>query len=226
MRNAFLLCAALISAPVLAEDAFLRDLAVTRGYSLGRPSRAAPVADGSTVLFLRAEPRSPVNSLYAFDVASGQTRVLITPEQILKGAEEKLSQAEKAQRERQRISTRGFTGFQLSDDGKLILATLSGKLYVVRRADNDVTELKTGTAPPLNATWSPDATRIAYVHDRDLYVYDLKGKRETRLTKSSDPAISNGLAEFVAQEEMARVQGFWWAPDGKSLAYEEADNRG
>ena len=31
--------------------------------------------------------------LYAFDVASGQTRVLITPEQILKGAEEKLSQA-------------------------------------------------------------------------------------------------------------------------------------
>ena len=22
------------------------------------------------------------------------------------------------------------------------------------------------------------------------------------------------------------MQGFWWAPDGKSLAYEEADNRG
>ena len=156
----------------------------------------------------------------------GRPKRCITPAQILKGAEEKLSQAERAQRERQRISTRGFTSYQLSDDGKLILVSLSGKLYVVRRADNDVTALDTGKTPALNPTWSPDATKIAYVHERDLYVYDLAKKRETRLTKSTDPAISNGLAEFVAQEEMRRVQGFWWAPDGKSLAYEEADNRG
>ena len=217
---------AAVAAPAFAEDQFLRELAVTRSYNLGRPTHAEPTADGATVLFLRSEPRAPVSSLWAFDVATGQARVLITPEQILKGADEKLSQAEKAQRERQRISTRGFTTFQLSDDGKLILVTLSGKLYVVRRADNDVTELKTGALPPLNPTWSPDATKIAYVHERDLYVYDLKTKRETRLTRSSDPAISNGLAEFVAQEEMGRVRGFWWSPDGKQLAYEEADNRG
>ncbi len=217
---------AAVATPALAEDSFLRELAVTRSYNLGRPMHAEPTADGTTVLFLRTEPRAPVSSLYAFDVATGQTRVLITPEQILKGAEEKLSQAEKAQRERQRISTRGFTSYQLSDDGKLVLVALSGKLYVVRRADNDVTELKTGALPPLNPTWSPDATRIAYVHERDLYVYDLKSKRETRLTRSTDPAISNGLAEFVAQEEMGRVRGFWWSPDGKQLAYEEADNRG
>jgi len=227
MRNALLLCVLVaVAAPARAEDQFLRELAVTRNYMLGRPTKAEPTADGTAVIFLRTEPRSPVSSLYAFDVQSGQTHVLITPQQILKGAEEKLSQAEKAQRERQRISTRGITGFQLSDDGKLVLVTLSGKLYVVRRADNDVTALDTGTLPPLNAAWSPDATKIAYVHERDLYVYDLKQKRETRLTKSTDPAISNGVAEFVAQEEMARVQGFWWAPDGKSLAYEEVDNRG
>src|SRR5439155_4538324 len=63
-------------------------------------------------------------------------------------------------------------------------------------------------------------------HERELYVYDIKTKKETRLTKSTNPAVTNGLAEFVAQEEMARVDGFWWAPDGKSLAFEEADNRG
>ena len=217
---------AAVVTPARAEDQFLRELAVTRSYNLGRPMHAEPTADGAAVIFLRTEPRSPVTSLYAFDVATGQTKVLITPEQILKGADEKLSQAEKAQRERQRISTRGFTSFQLSDDGTLILAGLSGKLYAVRRADNDVTELQTGTLPPLNPTFSPDATKIAYVHERDLYVYDLKTKHETRLTRSTDPAISNGLAEFVAQEEMGRVRGFWWSPDGTKLAYEEADNRG
>ena len=227
MRTAVLLClVAAVAAPAWAEDSFLRELAVTRNFTLGRPTHAEPTPDGKTVLFLRTEARSPVNSLYAFDVATGQTRVLLTPAELLKGAEEKLTQAEKAQRERQRISTRGFAGYQLSEDGKLVLVSLSGKLYAVRLADKDVSELQTGATPPLNPTWSPDGTKVAYAHERDLYVYDLKQKRETRLTTSTDPAITNGLAEFVAQEEMARVQGFWWAPDSRSLAYEEADNRG
>ncbi|MGZ3440960.1 MAG: DPP IV N-terminal domain-containing protein, partial [Polyangia bacterium] len=226
MRITLVVCTLAVATPALAEDQFLRDLAVTRNYNLGRPSHSEPTADGAAVLFLRSEPRAPVNSLYAFDVATGQAKQLLTPAQILKGADEKLSAAERAQRERQRISTRGFSGYDLSDDGKLILLSLSGKLYLVRRADNDVTELATGKGPALNPTLSPDATKIAYVHERDLYVYDVKQKRETRLTRSTNPAISNGLAEFVAQEEMGRVAGFWWSPDGSKLAYEEADNRG
>lgn len=226
MRSLLVIALVAVATPALADDQFLRDLAVTRSYDLGRPTHAEPTADGKSVLFLRTEPRSPVSALYVYDVASTQTRELITPAEILKGAQEKLSQAEKSQRERQRISTRGFTGYQLSDDGKHILVSLSGKLYVVRLADRDVTELKTGALPPLNPTWSPDATKIAYVHERDLYVYDLKSKREMRLTRSTDPAVSNGLAEFVAQEEMGRVHGFWWSPDGKQLAYEQADNHG
>ncbi|MCU1278161.1 MAG: family peptidase, partial [bacterium] len=93
MRITLVLCALVVATPAFAEDSFLRELAVTRNYSLGRPTHPEPTADGSAVLFLRTEPRSPVNSLYAFDVATGQTRVLLTPEQILKGAEEKLSAA-------------------------------------------------------------------------------------------------------------------------------------
>lgn len=223
---ALLLVGSVASAAETNGDQFLREVAVTRGYQLGRPMKAHPTPDGKTVLFLRSQPKEPLNALYAFDVATGQTRTLLTPEQLLQGAEEKLSTAEKAQRERQRISTRGFSGYEISDDGASILVALSGKLYLVRRADGDVTELKTGTTPALNPTFSPDGSKIAYVHERDLWVYDLKSKRETRLTRSTDPAISNGLAEFVAQEEMRRVDGFWWAPDGRSLAFEEADNRG
>src|SRR5437016_10293975 len=35
--------------------------------------------------------------------------------------------------------------------------------------------------------------------------------------------LTHGLAEFVAQEEMDRSSGFWWSPDSRSIAYEEAD---
>ena len=82
-----------------APDAgFLKQYALTRGFSLGRPLSAVPTPDGKSVLFLRAHARDPAQSLYEFDVATGQTRELLTPESLLKGAEEALSAAEKSRR--------------------------------------------------------------------------------------------------------------------------------
>src|SRR5262245_13729689 len=67
---------------------FLRDYAETRGFMLGRPVKAKPTPDGKAVLFLRSQPRIPKLSLYEFDVATGKTRELLTPEKLLKGVEE------------------------------------------------------------------------------------------------------------------------------------------
>ncbi|HXG10706.1 MAG TPA: alpha/beta fold hydrolase [Gemmataceae bacterium] len=205
---------------------YLRDHAETRGFLLGRPVRAKPTPDGKAVLFLRSQARVPKLSLYEFDTTTGQTRQLLTPEQLLQGAEEKLSPEEKARRERQRVSVGGFTDFQLSDDGSLILLSLSGKLYVVRRATGQVTELKTGAGTLLDPKFSPDGKRVAYVRDYDLYVYDLTADQERRLTTGGSATKTHGLAEFVAQEEMHRHSGYWWSPDSKFLVYEEADAAG
>src|SRR5215470_12957227 len=124
------------------DTRYLRDHAETRGFMLGRPVKAKPTADGKAVLFLRAQARVPKLRLYEFDVATTKTRELLTPEKVLQGAEEQLSPEEKARRERQRVSVGGFTDFQLSDDGALILVSLSGKLYVVERATGKVRALK------------------------------------------------------------------------------------
>src|SRR5437867_1963279 len=70
---------------------YLRDHAQTRGFTLGRPVAAKPTPDGNAVLFLRAQARVPKMELYEFNTATGQTRCLLTPEQVLKGAEEHLS---------------------------------------------------------------------------------------------------------------------------------------
>lgn len=205
---------------------YLRDLAQTRRFQFGRPVRPQPTPDGKSVLFLRSRPRSGRLSLFAFDVAAGSTRELLTPEAVLKGAVEKLSPEEKAQRERMRVSAGGFTSYQLSKDGSLILLGLSGKLYLVRRDSGNVQELKTGSGPLLNPTFAPDGAKIAYVRGHDLYVLVLATQKETRLTTGGSAEVSHGTAEFVAQEEMARFAGFWWAPDSLALAYQETDNRG
>src|SRR5690349_12068602 len=77
--------------PVNAADAhFLRDYAETRGFMLGRPVKAKPTPDGKAVLFLRAEPRKARMNLFEFDVATGKTKELLTPEKLRQGGEEHL----------------------------------------------------------------------------------------------------------------------------------------
>jgi dipeptidyl-peptidase 4 len=210
----------------VVDSRYLQDHAATRGFTLGRPVRATPTPDGSAVLFLRAQARVARLSLYELDVASGVTRELLTPEQLLAGAEEQLSPEEKAHRERMRVSFGGLTGFQLSDDGAILLVTLSGRLYTVRRADGSVRELATGRGTLLDPRLAPDGRRVAYVLDHDLYVFDLERGVETRLTTGGSEQLTHGLAEFVAQEEMRRFSGYWWSPDSQWIAYEEADASG
>ncbi|HEY1859805.1 MAG TPA: DPP IV N-terminal domain-containing protein, partial [Gemmataceae bacterium] len=229
-----LLCAGALAAgadstpakEVPLDARYLRDHAATRGFMLGRPTAAKPTPDGKAVLFLRAQARVPKMGLYEFDVATGKTRELLTPEQVLKGSDEHLSAEEKARRERQRVSVGGFTSFQLSEDGALILLGLSGKLYVVTRAAGEVHELKTAPGTLLDPRFSPDGKQIAYVRDGDVYVYDLHGNKEHRVTTGGAEKKTHGLAEFVAQEEMHRHSGYWWSPDSTFLAYEEADTEG
>ncbi|MFO0966469.1 MAG: DPP IV N-terminal domain-containing protein [Gemmataceae bacterium] len=222
----FLLPATLLAGEMKVKDTgFLHDYAVTRGFMRGRPIKAKPTPDDKAVLFLRSDAKSPKLSLFEFTIADRATRTLLTPEEVLKGAEEKLSPEEKAIRERMRISAAGFADFQLAPAGDGILLSLAGRLYIVSRKDKAVRELKTGRGPLLDPKFSPDMRYVSYVRDNDVHLYDLATDKELRLTTGGTEEVSNGLAEFVAQEEMDRFAGYWWAPDGKSVVLQQSDAR-
>ncbi|WP_164012721.1 S9 family peptidase [Pyxidicoccus trucidator] len=228
---------ALLSAPVLAqskpsaspqsvaEPSLPRQLAETSYFSVGRPGLTSITPDEKTVYFLRASPTSRLQTLFAFDVATGQTREVLTPEALLKGAEETLSAEEKARRERMRLRASGFTSFELTRDGEKLRLGLSGRLYVVERASGKVTEVKTGPGV-IDPSFSPDGRQVAYVRDNDVYRVELASNREHRVTRGGTPGKPHGLAEFLAQEEMGRYSGYWWSPDAKLLAYTEVDTAG
>ena len=128
--------------PAALGDVFLRDYAQTRGFMLGRAVNAHAHAgrQGPCCFCAARSAREPSQELYEFDVASGQTRRLLSPQDALKGASDKLSPEEKARRERQRISVGGFTAYSISKDSARVLLQLSGKLYVLTRASGEVTE--------------------------------------------------------------------------------------
>jgi dipeptidyl-peptidase-4 len=176
------------------------------------------------VIFLRGGARDPILRLYEFSIADGKLREIQTPEKILRGAEEKLTAEERSRRERQRQSLRGFTSFELSKDGTKVLVALSSKLYLIDRASGDTVELP--GANWIDPRFSPDGRRIAAVSGGELHVIDLESRKDLAVTSGAMETIQHGMAEFVAQEEMDRREGYWWSPDSKMLVYQETDNTG
>ena len=210
--------------PESADLRYFRELVETRNYSLGQPVSPQLTPDGKAVIFLRGGARDPVLRLYEFTIAEGKLREVLTPEKLLQGGEEKLSAEERSRRERERQSLRGFTSFQLSKDGTKLLVALSSKLYVVTRADGKVLELPGKNW--IDPHFSPDGRRVAAVAGGEVHVIDLETKADDALTSGASETLEHGTAEFVAQEEMDRHTGFWWAPDSQSIVYQETDNSG
>jgi dipeptidyl-peptidase-4 len=210
--------------PESADLRYFRELIETRNYSLGQPVSPQLTPDGNAVVFLRGGAREPVLRLYEFTIADGTLREILTPEKLLQGADEKLTAEERSRRERERQSLRGFTSFQLSKDGSKLLVALSSRLYLIARSDGRVTELPGRNW--IDPHFSPDGRSVAAVSGGELHVIDLEKLTEIALTFGATETVQHGTAEFVAQEEMDRHEGFWWSPDSQSIVYQETDNSG
>jgi dipeptidyl-peptidase 4 len=221
---ALFVCSVRAAEPESADLRYFRELVETRNYSLGQPVSPQLTPDGKAVVFLRGGARDPVLRLYEFTIADGSLREILTPEKLLQGAEEKLTAEERSRRERERQSLRGFTSFQLSKDGSKLLVTLSSRLYLVARSDGRVTELPGRNW--IDPHFSPDGRAVAAVSGGELHVINLETLADTALTSGASETLQHGTAEFVAQEEMDRHEGFWWSPDSQSIVYQETDNSG
>lgn len=219
-------------APSKPKDGVLKSISETNSFMLGRPGHIRFVPDGSAILFLRSAPTSRSASIYELDVASGKEKLLLSAETLLAGGQETLSVEEKAARERKRISTGGFTSFDLSQDGQKIVLQLSGKIWIFERKTGKFGALALPAGVVLDPRLSPNGQALAFVRDKELYVASLGGGTNpshhvneiVQLTTGAGGEISHGTAEFVAQEEMSRFAGYWWSPDGMAIAYQRTDN--
>ena len=204
----------------------LQTQVATRNFRLGTPLQMKVTRDGQAVLFLRSGSRDPKQSLYETSLKTGETKLLLSPEALGSGGEV-LSPEEKARRERLRISTTGFTSFELSADDRSVLVTTSGRLYVVRRATGAFHELPTGAGSAFDPHFSPNGHLVAYVRDNDVYriATEPSGDKasEIAVTHGGTELVPNGMAEFIAAEELDRARGFWWSPDGARILYETYD---
>jgi dipeptidyl-peptidase 4 len=222
-------------------DTFPRQQARTQRFTLGIPRAFRISPDGSRIVFLRSRSGTdPVSCLWRYDVETGQEHLIADPAQISPGVEQ-LDPAEKARRERARERAGGIVGFATDEQLRMAAFVLSGQVYLA-----DLTAAApgqptagtggsglTGTAgvravatpvPAADPRPDPRGQRLAYLHGGALRVTDLAtGEDQAIAEPGGTPDVSFGIAEFIAAEEMHRMRGYWWAPDGSALLIARVD---
>lgn len=229
MRTVLLTSALILSAA--AANAQTPDPAVlTPERVFANPSLNGPVArgvslspDGELVAFLRSRPDDvDVLDLWAAPTGAGEPYKLLDARALVPDAGE-LSEAEKARRERMRISQRGVVEYSWDEQGRYILAPLEGDIFLAARADGSVRRLTETEADEIDAKVSPEGRFVSYVRDQDLVIYDLSTGAERDITTDGEGLITWATAEFIAQEEMDRDTGYWWSPTEQYIALQRTD---
>ncbi|HEU4591396.1 MAG TPA: DPP IV N-terminal domain-containing protein, partial [Steroidobacteraceae bacterium] len=189
--------------------------------------------DGRLIAYLRARDDDKDRyDLWAYDVVARHHRRLVDS-RALAGADRALSADEEARRERQRTSAlSGIVEYAFAPDSRHLLIPLNGDLYVcdlapkngsVKPADA-VRRLTNSPAYETDARFSPRSHYVSFVRDQNLYIIDLANGAERAITREGGGTVSFGMAEFIAQEEMDRDTGYWWAPDERRIVVARVDD--
>jgi len=223
------LFAILIAAPLFAQqparqtDPSLLSLDTIFSYGAKSLGWHQWQTDGSGYLTLEPSAAGKGLDIVRYDAATGAKTILVSAQSLTPpGASSPLV----------------IEQFDLSPDGRrLLVFTNSERVWRSNtRGDYWVFDLERaklqklgGDAKPstlMFAKFSPDATRVGYVRENNLYVESLADSRITQLTSDGAQFIVNGTFDWVYEEELFCRDGWRWSPDGKRIAYWRLDSSG
>lgn len=178
-------------------DAFPRQFARTRRFSLGVPQRFTVSPDGDRVLFVRsASGIDPCGRLWLYE--DGEERVLAAP------------------------PAPGVTAYATDEQVRLAAYAVDGELWTV--STDGAAPRRIPTAGPVtDPRPSPDGTLIAYVSDGALRLVRTDGTQDRALAEPEGGDVTYGLADHAATESIGRSRGHWWSPDGDALLVARVD---
>ena len=217
------------------------------GTSL-RQAELSPAGDRVTFIRAREDDRDLMD-LWEYHIEDDQTRRLVAADEVVED-EGELSEEEKARRERARIAgLRGIVEYRWSADGRFLIFPLAGNVFLLepdgssdQAAEASNAESTTSTANETAANpasrvrqitsaeefdtdpqIAPDGMHMAFIRERNLWLAEVASTESRALTSDATETISNGMAEFIAQEEMGRSTGYWWSPDSQHIAFLQVD---
>ncbi|HXW56021.1 MAG TPA: S9 family peptidase [Candidatus Cybelea sp.] len=205
------------SQQTVESNQFLRDAFLKHAYS-GRPFGPARWLMGGQA-YTTVEPAPAGHGgrdIVRYDTATGNREVLISASDLVPpGATEPLE----------------LEDYDWSSDmNRLLVYTNSKRVWRLNtRGDYWVFDRRARTLRKLGgdaegaslmfATFSPDGSKVAYVHSNNLYVEDGETGAIAQLTRDGSATIINGTSDWVYEEELDIRNAYRWSPDGKHIAY-------
>lgn len=126
-----------------------------------------------------------------------------------------------------------FESYEFSDDeSKILLLKESQPIYRHSFLGKfDVRDLKSGKVTSLNngntvqePRFSPDASKVAFISDNNLFCQDLNTGKITQITTDGKKnAIINGLADWVYEEEFGHARQYEWTKNSDAIVFVKSD---
>lgn len=177
--------------------------------------------DGQALYYLLSESGTLALSLWRYDIGQRTVEQIAGPH-----TDQNWSAEEELRRERTRMVWEGITSYQVMGKGshETLLIPQGGRLYI-KQGESPLHEIP-GIRDAIDPILFPnDPSRLAYVFEDEVWVADTRTGNAQSITEGALPGVTHGLAEYAAQEELGRTDGFWVSPDGVHVAFEEADVR-
>lgn len=156
-----------------------------------------------------------------YHTASGERELLVPAEELIPAGASTPLRIEKYSWSDQQDQLLLFT-----NTARVWRENTRGDYWVFNLKSKTLTKLGGKDAAPSSlmfAKFAPDASRVAYVREHNIYVENLSDHKITALTTNGSKTLINGTFDWVYEEELFLRDGFRWSPNGQQIAYWQLD---
>jgi dipeptidyl-peptidase-4 len=125
-----------------------------------------------------------------------------------------------------------FSSYEFSaDETKVLLVTQREAIF--RRSSLAIyyvydvslkSTIKISNTKIQEPTFSPDNSKVAFVSENNIYIFDIATQKTTQVTTDGiKNKIINGVTDWVYEEEFGFVRAFNWNADGSKIAFLQFD---
>lgn len=119
-----------------------------------------------------------------------------------------------------------LAAYKLNAAENALLINYSGDVFFYDLAAQSAKRLTSTPEAETEEEFSPDGRWVSYVRGNNLYVVEVATNRERALTADGHGRLLNGRLDWIYEEELygrGNTKGYWWSPDGASIAYLQLD---
>lgn len=179
--------------------------------------------NGSEYTTLESSADAKGSDIIKYNPKTGERIIIVSARDLVPNGESKA------------LSIRDYSW---SDDSKkLLIFTNTKRVWRYHtRGDYWVLDLQTGnlqqigkelkTSTLMFAKFSPDALKVAFVSEQNIYMEELATQKMIAITIDGGGHIINGTFDWAMEEELSLRDGFRWSPDGESIAYWQLNSEG